>query len=120
MINIIILTFISLIFIILLNYYFLLLCSRFLFGKYIKSFVLSLVISILGLVFIDFYIFKLFGHGYPSSVSEEAYERAPSPYDMFSGKPGYKEHNLFGFKGKNFTQPDKEVVSIAFFYNINR
>ena len=62
-----------------------------------------------------FYIFKLFGHGFPSSISEEIYERSPSPYDMFAGKPKYKDHNLYGFKGKKFIQANEKEISIGFF-----
>ena len=115
MINIVILTVILIIFVVLFNYYFFLFCSRFIFGKYIKNFILSLTISILSLIIVDFYIFKFFGHGFPSSISEEIYERSPSPYDMFAGKPKYKDHNSYGFKGGNFIQANEKEISIGFF-----
>ena len=56
-----------------------------------------------------------FGHGFPSSISEEVYERAPSPYDMFSGKPNYKDHNNDGFRGIEFINHKKDTLQIAFF-----
>ena len=67
------------------------------------------------IIILDSYIFKKFGHGFPSSVSEEKFERAPSPYDMFSGKPFYKDHNELGFRGDAFLNDDQKTYQFAFF-----
>ena len=64
-----------------------------------KNLLVYFLSSLLIFVFLDFYVFKLFGHGFPSSISEEKFERSPSPYDSFSGKPFYEDHNSLGFRG---------------------
>ena len=101
--------------VIFLNYYFYILLKRLKFLSKLKNIITLFASSILIIIFFDFYIFKLFGHGFPSSISEEKLERAPSPFDMFSGKDFYNDHNSIGFRGKEFTNSNKETFQIAFF-----
>ena len=101
--------------VIFLNYYFYILLKKFKFFSKLKNILALVASSILIIIFFDFYIFKLFGHGFPSSISEEKLERAPTPFDMFSGKDFYNDHNSIGFRGKEFTNSNKETFQIAFF-----
>ena len=113
--NVYLLILISVIFIGLVNYY------LYLFNKIkgisnkFKNLLVYFLSSLLIFVFLDFYVFKLFGHGFPSSISEEKFERSPSPYDSFSGKPFYKDHNSLGFRGIEFKNYDNHTLQIAFF-----
>ncbi len=81
----------------------------------IRNSTIYIIFSLFIFIFLDFYVYKIFGHGFPSSISEEVYERAPSPYDMFSGKPNYKDHNNDGFRGIEFINHKKDTFQIAFF-----
>jgi len=101
--------------VIFLNYYFYILLKRFNFLSKFKNLVTLVASSIVIIIFFDFYIFKLFGHGFPSSISEDKLERSPTPFDMFSGKEFYNDHNSLGFRGKEFTNSNKETFQIAFF-----
>ena len=114
MINVYILILISVIAIIFFNYYFFLFLKKIRMVEKISNFFLYILCSFAIFIFLDFYVYKFFGHGYPSSVSEEKFERAPSPYDMFSGKPLFKDHNAQGFRGNNFINKESDVYQIAF------
>lgn len=74
-----------------------------------------LIIIILSYLFIDMAIFRFLGHGYPSNQDHEKIQRMPTPYDFFSGKPNYRDHNSDGFRGKDFERAKKNQLSIAFF-----
>ena len=114
--NVILLILISLILIGLFNFYLYLFLKKIRFVNFIKSFFVYFFSSLIVFIFLDFYVFKFFGHGYPSSISEEKYERAPSPYDAFSGAPYYKDHNSLGFRGIEFKNNKKNnTIQIAFF-----
>ena len=115
MINVYILIIISIVCIIFFNYYLFLILKKFNFFKKIKDFLIYILSSFIVFIFLDFYVYKFFGHGFPSSISEERFERAPSPYDMFSGKPFYNDHNRQGFRGDNFLNDESDVFQIAFF-----
>ena len=91
--NVILLISIAIIFICFFNYYLYHVIKKLVFLNRLKTFSIYFLSSIIVFIFLDFYVFKLFGHGFPSSVSEEKFERSPTPYDMFSGKPNYKDHN---------------------------
>ena len=97
------------------NIYLSIALKRFNFLKKIRNLIVYLISSLFFLIFLDFYVYKFLGHGFPTSVSEEVYERAPSPYDMFSGKPNYKDHNKDGFRGSEFKNHGKDTLQIAFF-----
>ena len=113
--NFYLLLIIYLIVLISLNYYLYLFLKKIKFAKYIKNFFVYFFSSIILIVFLDFYVLKLFGHGFPTSVIQEKYQRAPSPYDMFSGAPFFKDHNSLGFRGKEFQNRPDNVIQIAFF-----
>ena len=80
----------------------------------IRNSTIYIIFSLFIFIFLDFYVYKIFGHGFPSSISEEKFERSPSPYDSFSGKPFYKDHNSLGFRGIEFKNYDN-TLQIAFF-----
>lgn len=103
------------IFLIIFNVYLSIALKKFNFFKKIRNFVIYLISSLFFFIFLDFYIYKFLGHGFPTSISEEVYERAPSPYDMFSGKPNYKDHNKDGFRGSEFINHENDTLQIAFF-----
>lgn len=113
--NFYLLLIIYLIVLISLNYYLYLFLKKIKFVKYIKNFFIYFFSSILLIIFLDFYILKLLGHGFPTSIIQEEYQRAPSPYDTFTGAPYYKDHNSLGFRGKEFKNYDKNTIQIAFF-----
>ena len=113
--NIYLLIVISLIFICIFNYYLYHLIKRFLILNKLKTLSIYFLSSLILFIFLDFYVFKIFGHGFPSSVSEEKFERSPSPYDMFSGKAYYNDHNSDGFRGEEFKNSKSDVFQIAFF-----
>ena len=98
-----------------LNYYLHLFLKKIKFAKYVKNFFVYFFSSIIFILFLDFYVLKLFGHGYPASVIQEKYQRAPSPYDTFSGAPYYKDHNSLGFRGNEFKNNNENIIQIAFF-----
>ena len=107
-----------------LNYYLHLFLKKIKFAKYIKHFFVYFFSSIILIIFLDFYVLKLFGHGFPASVIQEKFQRAPSPYDTFSGSSNYKDHNSLGFRGKEFQNYDENTLQIAFFggstgYNVD-
>jgi len=114
MINVLILVIITLITIILSNFYLNFFLKKVNFSKKFLNIFLHLIFSFLLFIFLDNYLFKKFGHGYPSSLNEEVYQRNPSPYDMFSGKPNYKDHNSLGFRGGEFKNYNGKI-QIAFF-----
>ena len=97
------------------NIYLAIAIRKFNFLNKFKNFMIYLVSSLFLFILLDFYVYKFLGHGFPSSVSEEFYERAPSPYDMFAGKPNYKDHNSDGFRGVEFVNHEKDTLQIAFF-----
>ena len=97
------------------NFYLYLAFKNFKFLNKFRNLVFYFFSTLFVIIILDFYIFKKFGHGFPSSVSEEKFERSPSPYDMFSGKPSYKDHNNLGFRGNAFLNNDKNTYQIAFF-----
>lgn len=97
------------------NYYLYLFLKKIRFAKYVKNFFVYFFSSIILIIFLDFYILKFFGHGFPTSVIQEKYQRSPSPYDTFSGAPHYKDHNSFGFRGIEFKNNLDNVIQIAFF-----
>ncbi len=113
--NFYLLLIIYLIFLISLNYYLYIFLKKIRFAKYIKNFFIYFFSSIILITFLDFYVLKLFGHGYPASVIQEKYQRAPSPYDTFSGAPYYKDHNSLGFRGNEFKNNKENIIQIAFF-----
>ncbi len=113
--NVYLLLTISIIFILFVNYYLYIVLKKISFLKKFKTIFIYFFFSLLVFVFLDFYVYKLFGHGFPSSVSEEKYERSPSPYDMFAGKPSYNDHNSFGFRGEEFKNSNSDTFQIAFF-----
>ena len=113
--NVILLISIAIIFICFFNYYLYHVIKKLVFLNRLKTFSIYFLSSIIVFIFLDFYVFKLFGHGFPSSVSEEKFERSPTPYDMFSGKPNYKDHNSLGFRGDEFKNIDRDTFQIAFF-----
>ena len=94
------------------NIYLSIALKRFNFLKKIRNLIIYLISSLFFLIFLDFYVYKFLGHGFPTSVSEEVYERAPSPYDMFSGKPNYKDHNKDGFRGSEFMNHGKDTLQL--------
>ena len=114
MINVIILISIALIVIILFNLYLNLILKKVQISKKIFNFFLHIFFSVLLFLFLDNYLFKKFGHGFPSSFNEEVNQRSPAPYDMFSGKPNYKDHNSDGFRGGEFKNSEGRI-QIAFF-----
>ena len=97
------------------NFYLYLALKKFKFLEKFRNLLFYFFSTLFLIVIMDFYVFKKFGHGFPSSVSEEKFERAPSPYDMFSGKPYYKDHNKLGFRGNSFLNNNEETYQIAFF-----
>ncbi len=97
------------------NFYLYLALKKFKFLEKFRNLLFYFFSTLFLIVIMDFYVFKKFGHGFPSSVSEEKFERAPSPYDMFSGKPSYKDHNNLGFRGDAFLNNDKNTYQFAFF-----
>ena len=97
------------------NYYLYLFLNKIKFSKNVKNFFVYFFSSIILIFFLDFYVLKLFGHGYPASVIQEKYQRAPSPYDIFSGAPYYKDHNSLGFRGNEFKNNKENIIQIAFF-----
>ena len=97
------------------NYYLYLFLNKIKFSKNVKNFFVYFFSSIILIFFLDFYVLKLFGHGYPASVIQEKYQRAPSPYDTFSGAPYYKDHNSLGFRGNEFKNNKENIIQIAFF-----
>ena len=113
--NIYLLIGISITFICIFNYYLHHLIKRFQIFNKLKTFSIFFLSSLILFIFLDFYVFKIFGHGFPSSVSEEKFERSPSPYDMFSGKAYYNDHNSDGFRGEEFKNSKSDVFQIAFF-----
>ncbi len=113
--NVYLLLTISIIFIFFINYYLYIALKKIPHLDKFKTIIIYFFSSFIVFIFLDFYVYKLFGHGFPSSVSEEKYERAPSPYDMFAGKVNYKDHNSLGFKGEEFNNSNSEVFQIAFF-----
>ena len=113
--NFYLLLIIYLIVLISLNYYLHLFLKKIKFAKYVKNFFVYFFSSIIFILFLDFYVLKLFGHGYPASVIQEKYQRAPSPYDTFSGAPYYKDHNSLGFRGNEFKNNKENIIQIAFF-----
>lgn len=113
--NVYLLILISFIFISFFNYYLYLILKNVSILTRFKSFLIYFLFSSIFFIFLDFYVYKIFGHGFPSSISEEKFERSPSPYDMFSGKPYYKDHNSHGFRGDDFKDIDKDTFQIAFF-----
>ena len=113
--NVYLLILISLIFISLFNYYLYHILRKVSILTGFKNFLFYFLFSFIFFIFLDFYVYKFFGHGFPSSISEEKFERSPSPYDMFSGKPYYKDHNSHGFRGDDFKNIDKDTFQIAFF-----
>lgn len=113
--NVYLLILISLIFISLFNYYLYHILRKVSILTGFKNFLIYFLFSFIFFIFLDFYVYKFFGHGFPSSISEEKFERSPSPYDMFSGKPYYKDHNSHGFRGDDFKNIDKDTFQIAFF-----
>ena len=72
-------------------------------------------IIFLSYIFIDLVVFKFLGHGYTSDYKQEYIYRAPSPYDMFSGRSKSLDHNSDGFRGKEFKMANDKQLSIAFF-----
>ncbi len=113
--NFYLLLIIYLIILVSLNYYLYLFLKKIKFSKYIKNFFVYFFSSIILIVFLDFYLLKFFGHGYPRSVIQEKYQRAPSPYDTFSGAPYYQDHNSLGFRGIEFKNNTDNTIQIAFF-----
>ena len=97
------------------NFYLYYALKKFKFLKKFRNLLFYFFSTLFVIVIIDFYVFKKFGHGFPSSVSEEKFERSPSPYDMFSGKPSYKDHNKLGFRGNPFLNNNKKTYQFAFF-----
>ena len=97
------------------NIYLSIIFNKFNFLKKIRNSIFYLISSLVLFVFLDFYVYKILGHGFPSSLSQEKFERSPSPYDMFAGKPFYKDHNRYGFRGEDFKNNEKETIQIAFF-----
>ena len=112
--NVYLLILISVLFIGIFNYYLHLFSKKKGISNKFKNLLVYFLSSLLIFIFLDFYVFKLFGHGFPSSISEEKFERSPSPYDSFSGKPFYKDHNSLGFRGIEFKNDDN-TLQIAFF-----
>ncbi len=98
-----------------LNYYLYLFLKKLRFAKYLKNFFIYFFSSIILIIFLDFYVLKFFGHGFPTSIIQEKYQRAPSAYDTFSGAPYYKDHNSLGFRGKEFKNNPDNTIQIAFF-----
>ena len=98
-----------------LNYYLYIFLKKIQFAKFIKNFFIYFFSSVILICFLDFYVLKFFRHGFPSSVIQEKYQRAPSPYDTFSGAPYYKDHNSFGFRGNEFLNNKDNTIQIAFF-----
>lgn len=113
--NVYLLILILVIFIGIINYYLYLFITKKGISNKFKNLLVYFLSSLLIFVFLDFYVFKFFGHGFPSSISEEKFERSPSPYDSFSGKPFYKDHNSLGFRGIEFKNYDNHTLQIAFF-----
>ena len=113
--NVYLLITITLLLIIFFNIYLSIILKRFNFIKKIRNSIFYLISSLILFVFLDFYVYKVLGHGFPSSLSQEKFERYPSPYDMFAGKPFYKDHNRYGFRGKEFKNNENETIQIAFF-----
>jgi len=74
-----------------------------------------LIIIILSYLVVDMGLFRLLGHGYPSNRDQEKIQRLPTPYDFFSGKPNARDHNSDGYRGKDFKKAGQEQLSIAFF-----
>ena len=85
-----------------LNYYLYIFLKKIQFAKFIKNFFIYFFSSVILIYFLDFYVLKFFRHGFPSSVIQEKYQRAPSPYDTFSGAPYYKDHNFYDFQGSTW------------------
>tara|TARA_Y100001970_G_scaffold7516_1_gene8620 strand:+ start:2821 stop:3879 length:1059 start_codon:yes stop_codon:yes gene_type:complete len=113
--NFYLLIIISAILILTFNIYLSIVIRKFIFLTKIRNSLIYLVSSLFLFIFLDFYVYKFLGHGFPSSISEELYERAPSPYDMFAGKPNYNDHNSDGFRGNEFVNYEKDTLQIAFF-----
>ena len=113
--NVYLLITISLLLIIFFNIYLSFIFNRFKFLKKIRNSIFYIISSLILFIFLDFYVYKMLGHGFPSSLSQEKFERYPSPYDMFAGKPFYKDHNKYGFRGEEFKNNDSETIQIAFF-----
>ena len=113
--NVYLLILISVLFIGIINYYLHLFSKKKEISNKFKNLLVYFLSSLIIFVFLDFYVFKLFGHGFPSSISEEKFERSPSPYDSFSGKPFYKDHNSLGFRGIEFKNDNNDTLQIAFF-----
>ena len=121
MINILILIFCALIFI----YLSLFLYKKFLVNnkksssqymlRILEKYSAYLIVILISFVFIDMFVYKILGHGYPTSYNQEDIQRAPSPYDMFAGKQNYVDHNSDGFRGNEFKEKYPEKISIAFF-----
>ena len=74
-------------------------------------------IIFLSYIFIDLVVFKFLGHGYTSDYKQEYIYRAPSPYDMFSGRSKSLDHNSDGFRGKEFKMANDKQLS-AFKYEV--
>ena len=113
--NVILLLSIAIIFICFFNYYLYHALKKFVFLNNLKALTIYFLSSIILFIFLDFYVFKLFGHGFPSSISEEKFQRSSTPYDMFSGKSNYRDHNSLGFRGDEFKNIDRNTFQIAFF-----
>jgi len=113
--NVYLLILISVLFIGIVNYYLHLFSKKKGISNNFKNLLVYFLSSLIIFVFLDFYVFKLFGHGFPSSISEQKFERSPSPYDSFAGKPFYKDHNSLGFRGIEFKNDDNNTLQIAFF-----
>ena len=97
------------------NFYLHLAFKKFKFLEKFKNILVYFFATLFVITILDFYVFKKFGHGFPSSVSEEKFERSPSPYDMFSGKPYYKDNNELGFRGDAFVNNSEKTYQLAFF-----
>ncbi len=113
--NVYLLITITFLLIVFFNIYLSIALKKLTFLKKIKKFFFYIFSSLIIFIFLDFYVYKLLGHGFPSSISEEKYERSPSPYDMFSGKPFYNDHNSYGFRGDEFKDSGDDTFQIAFF-----
>lgn len=78
----------------------------------VKYLIFLLVVVIISDIVLFRHILNL---GLPRHYEEDNLRRKPFPYVMFSGTPHVITHNAFGFRGKNFTEADKNDFKIAFF-----
>ena len=82
----------------------------------LKKIIFTLVLYLMFFIFLDILI-GFFGFGYSNNFKEENFQRTPSTYDYFSGKPNVLDHNHLGFRGL-FVEKENlknNEITIAFF-----